>query len=82
MARLRVEEEAGLRRDRIAWTALLVVGGIITALIALLFAMAFLGNPEQRDMALSILRVFGIGAAGAGIAGFIGTLVRRVLRVG
>jgi hypothetical protein len=82
MARLKVEEEAGKRQDRIVRAALLWTGSVATILLVLLFGMIFIGTSEQRDIAERILITLGIGAGGYGVVGGIISGVRRLLRIG
>jgi hypothetical protein len=79
LARLHSEEENGRRKFQLVSRLLIGVGSFAGLVIIFLFGMAFFGQEEQREMALSILIVLAIAVGGYGVIGGVVAGVRRMI---
>jgi hypothetical protein len=78
MAKLQAETAATHDRHRLLRIVTVGGGSGLTAGLAMLVGMAFLGSPAQSDIALSILKVLGIGAGGYGVIAAFTNVVRAL----
>lgn len=80
MAKLQADNTASRERHRLTQIVMIGGGSVLTLVVGSILAMAFLGSAAQSEMAISILKVLGIGAAGYGIVEGISGIVRRMIQ--
>ncbi|MDE2786553.1 MAG: hypothetical protein OXL37_07810 [Chloroflexota bacterium] len=64
----------------LARVSLVVVGGVLLALLALVLVMAFFGDARQSDLALSMLTVGGQALGGGGFVLLVAFGINRLIR--
>lgn len=71
MAELEAGRASSARRHTLAQKVVFSATGIGVVILALLFGMAFFGNPDQSAVAIKILEVSGVGIGGYGLIGAV-----------
>jgi predicted small integral membrane protein len=79
MAKLAAETGMATRRHGLLTIIAIGGGAVLMSVLGLLFWMAFLGNDAQAAMALSILKIIGIGGGGYGLIGGIVSGIKHLL---